>query len=197
MVRALQCADLVVTSVAVRCTGDPSEHLCPRCAAKLLECEYPAQKKLGRKKSRDPQTIRIEGFQRQLDRIESLLRQQHDRLVSTPSSSTTRTQPLSLPSTSFAVVPLVPSPLASPNRDVANILASAESSDHDQLWSVLTHPLRLLSLDTDACPHVPVSAASPATAFSMATYASDADPAFDPVDANLLSSADFERLHQM
>lgn len=143
------------------------------------------------RKIRNTQTLRIQSYQRQLGRIEALLRQEQAASCASTSPGAAST------SSSAATLPNALSPSAD---QIAASLAPLEPTEHDELWSVLTHPLRLLSLDAEGHPEAPVpEAALPWATQSLpvGNYVHDADPAYDPVAVGLLTIDDFARLHKL
>jgi hypothetical protein len=175
--------------LAVRCTGTPVDVPCPRCLAKRLSCEFPAQKKMGRK-VRNTQTLRIQSYQRQLGRIEALLRQEH-------AASNASLSPAAASTSSVGTAAKALSPSAD---QIAASLSPLHPTEHDELWSVLTHPLRLLSLDAEGHAESPAPEAMlswQSQSLPVGNHVLDADPAYDPVAIGLLTIDDFERLHKL
>lgn len=79
-------------------------------------------------------------------------------------------------------------------------MTSKASTEHDELWSILTHPLRLLSLDSDFQPQALTVVPLPSSSTPLGNYGNyvlDADLEYDPVATGLLTLEDFERLHKL
>lgn len=143
------------------------------------------------RKIRNTQTLRIQSYQRQLAQIEALLRQEQAGSFCSASPAAASS------SSSSATLPKVLSPSAD---QIAASLAPHEPTEHDGLWTVLTHPLRLLSLDAEGHPEASTSETPlpwQTPTLPVGSYLLDADPALDPVSIGLLTVDDFARLHKL
>ncbi|GAA5874281.1 hypothetical protein JCM8547_007552, partial [Rhodosporidiobolus lusitaniae] len=130
---------------------------CARCAKKGIECEYTERKKLGRRIT-NAKTKKLYELQAELDRLYTLVNHSASS-TSTFTGSISEDSPQSVP----------------------------DETDDDGLFSILTNPIGLLSLEDSFERFSNLN--EPASLFD---HVLDADPNLDPVNMKLLSEGEFE-----
>ncbi|GAA6023720.1 hypothetical protein JCM10207_000234 [Rhodosporidiobolus poonsookiae] len=161
-----------------KCKGAPGQ-TCERCEVKGIECYYLEQQKMGRKVS-SKKKVKLLELKQDLDRLHDLLLAPESTRLTPPNSSAAAARLPDLPS-------------------YATTLASArQGGGEDDLTSVLTNPMSLLSLSTasEAPPAVAAFTPSPAPSpsSSLFDHVLDADPLLDPVYLGLVTETEFEQL---
>ncbi|GAA5917673.1 hypothetical protein JCM6882_008318 [Rhodosporidiobolus microsporus] len=152
---------------------------CKACSASKLDCQYPVQRKLGRK-VKNPKTLKLHDIQNNAAQLAALLRGESpaSASTSTPSAASSSQLPLAGPSASTSTA----------------TFGSDPPDDYDELLEQLADTLRPLALSghrsASSTSRLPNSQTPPAPLEHVA----DAEPSIDPVVMGLLTEGDFERL---